>query len=395
MPNGTSNPGLAWRVLLVEDNEVTCRQIEEFFAGVQFDLRELAFERITTWEPAFTLIQERKVDLVILDIYRGEPTPGGERIGEEVLKRIMESGFVPVVIYTNLPEGLETLTNQFVRLVSKTDGGLSQLKEQIEDLFRMRIPQMHRAVINHLDSTLRDYMWKFVQPHWEQFGAIADKPEFLRLILQRLALTFAREGVEKLTAEGFQGHAASGSTDPEKVHPCEYYIKPPLGSGPLLGDIRVRETGDNREYLIVLWPSCDMVASGDRRPKTDRVLCAKATLLEHTSEMAQWRTSPSSNKEEAVTRIIKNTRTLPAGAGSADRYHYLPGAWEIPHLVVDFQALEHVEIATVKELRCLATLASPFAEALATRFGRYLGRPGTPDLDVEMIIQSLRQTPGS
>jgi hypothetical protein len=237
-------------------------------------------------------------------------------------------------------------------------------------------------------------MWGFVQPNWEQFKHISEKPEFVRLIMQRLALTFAREGVEKLTAQVFQGHAAAGGTDPDKVHPCEYYIKPSIGSDPLLGDIRIRGIAENAEYLVVLWPSCDMVSAGGRTPKTDRVLCAKATLLESAPEVAQWRVAPSGTKEEAVSRIIRNDRKPPAGLGSAERYHYLPGVWDIPHLVIDFQALEHLELASVKELACLATLASPFAEALATRFGRYLGRPGTPDLNIETIFLSLRQNSG-
>lgn len=390
MPDEGSNPGTEWKVLLVEDEQETSRQIKEFFSDELFDARKLAFQVIGDWDEAFRLIQEKKADLVILDIYRGHATRGGERAGEEVLKRILESGFVPVVIHTNLPEGLESLANQFVQLVIKTDG-LPKLKEQIQALFEMRIPQLNRAIINHLDSALRDYMWGFVQPNWEQFKHISNKPEFVRLIVQRLALTFAREGVENLTAEVFKGHVVSGGTDSEKVHPCEYYVKPPVGSDPLLGDIRVRETGENQQYLVVLWPSCDMVSSAGRIPKTERVLCAKATLLEAAPEITQWRAAPSSTKEEAVGRIIKNDRKPPAGFGSAERYHYLPGVWDIPHLLIDFQALEHLELAIVKGFACLATLASPFAEALATRFGRYLGRPGTPDLDVETIIQGLRQ----
>ena len=63
-----------------------------------------------------------------------------------------------------------------------------------------------------------------------------------------------------------------------------------------------------------------------------------------------------------------------------------------PDLVIDFQDLEHLPIQTVQEATCLATLTSPFAEALSTRFRRYLGRPGTPDLDLDAILQNLART---
>lgn len=394
MSDPVSNPGSEWMILLIEDDKVLSRQIKEFLSDEIIDSRRLSIQEINDFDHAFGLIRERKADLAILDIYRGEARAGGERPGEEVLARITETGFVCVVIYTALPEGLEHLSNQFVRLVPKVEG-LAKLGEQIQDLFRMRIPQMHRAVINHLDSTLRDYMWKFVQPNWEQFAAIADKPEFLRLILQRLAFTFAHEGVEKLTAEVFEDHVESAVIDPEDVHPCEYYFKPPIGVDPLLGNIYVRETGGSKQYLVVLWPSCDMISTRGRVAKTDRVLCAKATLLEESPEVGRWRESLAKGKEEglsALRSLLKNQRAPQKGLGSAERYHYLPGAWDIPDLVVDFQALEHIELETLRRFPCLATLASPFSGALATRFGRYLGRPGTPDLDIEMIIEILRQT---
>lgn len=41
-------------------------------------------------------------------------------------------------------------------------------------------------------------------------------------------------------------------------------------------------------------------------------------------------------------------------------------------------------------LERLASLDSPFAEALLARFARYFGRLGTPDLDLEVILNKLR-----
>ena len=41
-------------------------------------------------------------------------------------------------------------------------------------------------------------------------------------------------------------------------------------------------------------------------------------------------------------------------------------------------------------LERLASLDSPFAEALLARFTRYFGHLGTPDLDVAVLLQRLR-----
>lgn len=382
-----------WNVLLVEDDPETCRQIEEFFSDELFDSRKLAFHVINDWEPAFRLIRERKADLVILDIYRGPASIGGERVGEQVLSRIIENGFVSVVLHTNLPEGLQGHTSQFVRLVPKTDG-LPKLREEIQSLFNTRIPRMHRAVINRLDSILRDYMWKFVQPNWEQFQPIANKPEFLRLVVQRLAITLAREGIDEMTAEVFGTGAVPPVADPENVHPAEWYIKPPIGPDPQIGDIRVRESGSDKEYLVVLWPSCDMVSTKGRTPKAERLLCAKSTLLRVTTPLTGWISNATLKDKENIRRMTQSTLLPPEKEGSPERYHYLPGVWDIPHLIVDFQALEHLDLPTVRGFQCLATLASPFAEALGSRFTRYIGRIGTPDLDIETLIADLRQKAG-
>jgi hypothetical protein len=45
-------------------------------------------------------------------------------------------------------------------------------------------------------------------------------------------------------------------------------------------------------------------------------------------------------------------------------------------------------------LERLASLDSPFAEALLDGFTRYFGRLGTPDLDVAMLLQRLRTVTG-
>ena len=63
-------------------------------------------------------------------------------------------------------------------------------------------------------------------------------------------------------------------------------------------------------------------------------------------------------------------------------------------LVVDFQQLVTLPIAQMTSLRRLASLDSPFAEALLARFGHYFGRLGTPDLDLEVIISRLRSSIG-
>ena len=69
------------------------------------------------------------------------------------------------------------------------------------------------------------------------------------------------------------------------------------------------------------------------------------------------------------------------------RYHYVPAAWTVPDLIVDNQRVVSVpydDLATHYEK--VASLDSPFAEELVHRFARFIGRLGTPDLDLDAIV---------
>src|SRR5712692_2050480 len=151
-----------WNVLVVENDETIRRQIRESFADEVIHGRKLKISELAEIEQAMSLIRERKVDLVILDVFQGDAREGGDQTGVRVLDRIQETGFVVVVLYTALPESVAHHANIFVRVVGK-DAGLAKLQEEIGKLFALRIPQLHRAVVNHFDATLCRYMWDFVQ----------------------------------------------------------------------------------------------------------------------------------------------------------------------------------------------------------------------------------------
>jgi CheY-like chemotaxis protein len=377
VPGEEATPAATWNVLLVEDEETVRRQVKEFFDGQHFAGRRMQISEFNKLDDAINVISERKADLIILDVYSGPAQAGGEMIGLKILERIKESGFVPVILYTALPGGLENEIGLFVRLVGKDVGGLGKLKSEIEDLFLKRIPQVHRAIVNHLDQTLRSYMWQFVEEHWEEFSSFLDKPEFLRLIIQRLARSFTRDGIGRMSEEVYGAPPAEDASG-DTVHPAEYYIKPPIGSDPKFGDLRVREVEGEKQYLVVLWPSCDMVDDPPKRtPKTRKVLCARAIPTQDCPIVADWLAAPSNTKRDPVEKLVKNT---------CDRFHFLPGVWDIPHTIVDFQVLEHVPLEDVKNYVCLGTIDSPFAESLGARFQRYVNRIGTPDLELSDIM---------
>lgn len=379
----------AWVVLVIEDNEQMRLDIVEELDGQQIGGREVRIRPIDNFETACAETRERRADLVILDVYKGNPLADGEPAGLDVLARLKESGFVSVVLYTADPEGVRGSSSPFVRVVGKDESGVAGLRAEVEDLFAGRMPQIFRAIVGHLDQTLRDYMWGFVEGNWSSLRAISSKPEFLRLLLNRLAASLSREGVDRITAEAFGLSDAPPSPATHKAHPSDYYVMPPVGPDVLFGDIRIAESGSTTtSYWVVVWPSCDMVTGSGRSVKADSITCASATLLAETSEMTAWLTSTTNAKKRRdLAALLSNKRS---GDGvSPDRYHFLPGFLRVPDLVVDFQNIHRLRHDDVKAMECLATLASPFAESLGARYQRYIGRLGVPDLDSDVVLARI------
>jgi len=141
------------------------------------------------------------------------------------------------------------------------------------------------------------------------------------------------------------------------------------------------------EYLVVVWPSCDMVSANGRTPKTDTILCTRASLFTDSGEVVALQGENSQKNQKKVRMLISNTRD--PNFGSPDRFHFLPGICDVPSLVIDFQALEDVPLAEARSLDCVASLASPFGEHLLSRFLRYIGRVGTPDVDSDLVLKQV------
>ena len=72
-----------------------------------------------------------------------------------------------------------------------------------------------------------------------------------------------------------------------------------------------------------------------------------------------------------------------------ERFYFLPGALLLPDLIVDFQQLVTLPRDKLSTMDRLASLDSPFAEAMLSRFAGYIGRLGKPDLDSEAVLQRL------
>jgi hypothetical protein len=109
--------------------------------------------------------------------------------------------------------------------------------------------------------------------------------------------------------------------------------------------------------------------------------------ISQTDEYKAWQTAgqpPASTRPDQLDKLIGNNRQ-----GQRDRYYFLPAAWDREDLVVDLQRLSHRPYAELKHFQRLATLDDPYAQSLIAQLGRYIGRMGTPDLDIAAVRARL------
>lgn len=368
-----------WRFLIVEDKEDIARQIIEAVPSFVNDPDTAVAERRASFKDALKLLSKEKFDVLILDLKDDQDVgldPEDISAGMAVFEQLKKTRFAAVVFYTAHPHKVRPLQTEFVRVVEKTDG-VERLIAEVRFVLDTRLP----ALTRHIEEVQRTYMWDFVSAHWKEFSAQHQKVDLAYLMAGRLASTL------RLQAGDFAAHAGGAVLDSPtgtNIHPMQMYVFPTVAQ--IQGGDLVEETIDAQKTIwLVLTPTCDLV-----QKKADEVLLAKCIPLSETIEYKSW--VEARDKVEEISALVGDNRK-PAKGGpkkvQADRYKYLPGTFFIEDCVVDFQALKTVPTAKLENFRRVATLDSPFAEAVLARFTRYFARLGTPDVEKTSVIARL------
>jgi CheY-like chemotaxis protein len=383
MSNGDT--GIAWRFLVIEDNEVTARQLQESIPGFIDPPDSAEAEIVPTFDEAEKRMKCGKYDLLILDLKDDRTTTleaDESPIGLEIFEKLKKTRFVPIIFYTALAHKVRSQQTSFIRVVEKTEG-IIRVREEVQRVLATRLP----TLVRKLEDQQRAYMWDFVNEHWAEFESPHEQADLAYLLARRLARSL--EGLaEKLAAS--VGEAAGSSAKEIKAHPMTMYIKPPIESKFFAGDILLEKNAATENYWIVLTPSCDFA-----NDKVKHVVLAKCEKLEEQKEYKDWVTSTTetSKKEKLENLIGDNRQGKDVSVGlQPERFKFLPGTFFLPNLLVDFQQLRSVSLETLKTFEQITTLDSPFAEAMLARFARYFGRLGTPAIDKKVVLDRLQAT---
>ena len=388
-----------WRVYVVDDDRHMSETIGELVvpaarneAGQPPDIEcEQSFEK------AMSVLETRDFDLLILDVrnqaMEASAPDAYSDLGKQVYRDVRSRRFVPIVFYTALPAQVEQLANPpFVQVVSKiSDNPVHELREAVSVAFGSGFPRLHRALKGRVESISRDFMIDFVEKNWEELQD--HKADVAHLLMRRLGISLERGGAELATELGFPTEEGPDET----IHPTRFYVALPTGdymTGDLLHGPDARQLNaegrENTHWYVILTPSCDLVPG---RTKAEHVVLARCLPLESFKEYRQWMEAQDTDQGAGSKRKRKNLEALLRSRphrGQEDRYHYLPAAFEVPDLLVDNQKIIHIAYEQLDLYRRVASLDSPYSEELSHRFNRYMGRLGTPDLDIPTALQRMK-----
>jgi CheY-like chemotaxis protein len=373
-----------YQILVVDDDVELCGQIQEYFAQRDADAEEERWyvRTLMSFEQALDELRLRRIDLVVLDV-KDESDEGKlvtEDAGIRIFERIREVQYVPIIFYTALPNSVRGLESHLVHILEKP-AEVDKLEILISEVLHSDAASVNRALTRHVEHVQQDYMWNFVADHWSRFSSTGDPVSLAYLLARRLASGLSMAGIDRLVEA--LGGDASGCLKEGMIHPMHYYIMPPVSDDLRTGDIFRIRVDDEDRYAVLLTPSCDMVTS--RKVKAESCLIALCDRLDQQNEYMEWFHRGSDTKKEDLRYLMTNRRKHT----QAERYFFLPAALDLPDLIVDFQHIMTVDDIDTKSEERIASLDSPFAEALVARFARYYGRLGTPDLDTDRVFDHL------
>ncbi|MCI0624461.1 MAG: hypothetical protein L0387_22915 [Acidobacteria bacterium] len=359
-------------IVIVEDDEGVAHTVKE---EIENELEEVAVH-IAHFKQARSRIASVRPDVVVLDIYQG-PVAQADAAGNTVWDEIWRHRFCPVIVYTAGDPDLEPSppeNHPFLQIVQKGSKSTRRVVECLRE-FQPHIDALrnvHAETETVIHSVLRDVAGPI-------FAALPDEEK-----RQQTLVRATRRRVAAMMDERTLGGG-------EPLLPWEQFLVPPIGTGPLMGDVlrEFRKSGDDpRSYRVIVTPSCDMVAG---RTKVGEILVARcgspADFVEKGANITL--NTGQAKKKQKLGPLL----TQPEVSG----YFLLPDYPGVtPLMSVNLRDLELVAVKdignpsrTTARFHRIASIDSPFREQAAWAYLQVACRPGLPDRDMSGMLEAL------
>lgn len=367
------------RLLYVEDDQTNRENLVQVLSDDNIGEYNIVINAVETFEEATDNILSNNYHIVILDIYRGNPKDNGEQAGLKILEDIQKHCFVPIIFYSGNTNNVQELKSQIVGVSTKGDGGVDELKQEIERLVKFNLPFVKENLHGYIEQELKTYFWDIIHNERDKFTA--DKNDFSLgyLMLRKFGNSLSKEKISEILGDS--------ELKKDKVHPMAFYLYP-TNKDAEYENGEILQKGD--DVFVVLTPSCDFIDRGGGKRKVGKVLLAKTYLLTDTDEYKSYSnkkkedgtTDKSKKEQDSDKSLLIKTIT----SGRSDRYFFLPQTPFVENRVIDFQVKEMVDYTNLKDFTRLAKLDNPYAEGMTASFIRYYNRIGYPDIDSDSIL---------
>lgn len=356
------------KVLIIDDQEESIRDIRN-----RLNAEQSVTAKWCGFEQAKDEIRLFLPNVVVLDILTD--TPDGQSSVEEssvIRDYIWNSRFCPVIVYSAQPERFpeNDLKHPFVRAVKKGSYSVDGLVKKLNDI------KPHVSALADMEDSIRARLADAMQ-HVAPYAVEAhtDPNEVRETIL--------RMGRRRLAAQMDDVMFGDQST----LKSWEMYLCPPVSADLQLGDV-LRESAMEEcrpeFFRLVLSPSCDMVRAGRRSPKISNVLLARCCSITTALE--------GLGLADIKDSKLRDPSRLNLSQGYIDHLIHLPSlSGRIPTMAADVKDLELVSINRIashqsvdsnsQQFSRVASIDSPFREAIMWSYVQTAGRPGLPDRD--------------
>ena len=334
------------------------------------------------FDEASKMMNSLEPDAVILDVSAPGTLPGEDEPGIEIIEKIWNSKFCPLIIYTAVPEKIKN-TNElgqhpFVEILSK---GPSSEEKVVDELYNF---VSHIKALNEAERSFRNTYHKSMR--------------HLAPYVFKVPNIDNQERVELLSRSGKRRFAALCDQDINSesgLEPWEQYIFPPLNDDLLLGDIiqeKKAEFSDAKSFRIILTPSCDLATFSKRRPKVKKVLVSKCFFM------------PEALKAVSLTNAnIDDLKSKLLNSGYFGVIVPFPKFFDkLPLMAANLRKLELIPIKKIHvggdddlnsaqyKYKRIASLDSPFRELISWAYQQVACRPGLPDRNVTAWASEIK-----
>jgi hypothetical protein len=354
------------KLLIVEDDQKVVEMYKRGIKAYNLDSSvEINFEVAIDKDSAIDYLNDNLIifDAAIVDLdLLG--SGGNDRSGNEVIRLIKGNLRFPVFVISGTPQNLdEELRKQSSLFKVKTRGDEGDYLEEIVQIFNTGITKILNRN-GEIEKLIQNIFWNHISTSLDNW--VLDSKRNTKEKEESLIRYTILHMLEYL--------------DESKVHPSEFYITRPVKEKLSTGDLI---SLDGNRY-VVLTPACDFA-----QKKVSKVFLLRIKdVSEEINGIDEIKTIEclSKTKKEKLENLVRNNSSY---------FHFIPKHNGIKAGIIDFQnklsiAIDDIESRILStEVDRLATISMPFLKDLIARYSSYYARQGSPDFDVDEVINSL------